>query len=88
MTDNKHTKNDLKIMQSWSLEQKIMVTQAKALEFGIHFDNKMYVLSISFIFITFQFYVCMPHMNHESHSFERKTLCICECIHNLLRKYY
>lgn len=43
--DNKHTHEDLKIMQSWSLEQKIKTTQTRIMEFGIHFDHKIYVSS-------------------------------------------
>lgn len=30
-------------MQSWSLEQKIKTTQTRIMEFGIHFDHKIYV---------------------------------------------
>lgn len=39
----KYTNEDLKIMQSWSLERKIQVTQAKIIEFHRHFDGKVYV---------------------------------------------
>lgn len=41
--ENKHTNEDLKIMQSWTLEQKIKSSQAKILEFGLRFDEKIYV---------------------------------------------
>lgn len=30
-------------MQSWSLDQKIKTTQTRIMEFGIHFDHKIYV---------------------------------------------
>ena len=39
----KYTNEDLKIMQSWSLDRKIQVTQAKIIEFHRHFDGKVYV---------------------------------------------
>lgn len=48
--ENKYTPEDLKIMQNWSLERKIQVTQAKILEFCTKFDNKIYVL---FFFIAY-----------------------------------
>lgn len=41
--ENKFTNKDLKIMQSWSLEQKIKTTQAKIIEFGDTYSNKIYV---------------------------------------------
>ena len=41
--DNKFTKEDLKIMQSWSLEQKIKTTQAKIIEFKNAYPNGIYV---------------------------------------------
>lgn len=41
--ENKFTNEDLKIMQSWSLEQKIKTTQAKIIEFGDTYSNKIYV---------------------------------------------
>lgn len=41
--ETKYTNEDLKIMQSWSLQRKIQVTQTRILEFGQHFDNKIYV---------------------------------------------
>lgn len=41
--ENKFTKEDLKTMQSWSLEQKIKTTQAKIIEFGDTYSNKIYV---------------------------------------------
>ena len=40
----KFTNEDLKIMQSWSLEQKIKTTQAKIIEFGYVYSDKIYVL--------------------------------------------
>ena len=43
LLENKFTNEDLKIMQSWSLEQKIKTTQAKIIEFGDTYSNKIYV---------------------------------------------
>ena len=43
MQDYKHTAEDLKIMQSWSLDRKIMVTQAKITEFYSRTDGKCYI---------------------------------------------
>ena len=40
---NVYTKHDLKIMQSWSLERKIQVTQAKILEWYYHYNGKVCV---------------------------------------------
>lgn len=42
MNDNKHTKEDLKEMQSWSLEQKIRVTQTRILEWYLHYNGQVY----------------------------------------------
>jgi 3'-phosphoadenosine 5'-phosphosulfate sulfotransferase (PAPS reductase)/FAD synthetase len=39
----KHTKEDLKIMQSWSLERKIRVTQTRIIEWHQHWEGKVYV---------------------------------------------
>ena len=44
LLENKFTNEDLKIMQSWSLEQKIKTTQSKIIEFGDTYSNKIYVL--------------------------------------------
>ena len=41
----KHTKQDLKEMQSWSLERKIQVTQTKIIEWYLHHDG---ACSVSF----------------------------------------
>lgn len=41
--ETKYTKEDLKIMQSWSLERKIQVTQTRIMEYRKHFDGKVYV---------------------------------------------
>ena len=41
--ENKHTKEDLKEMQSWSLEQKIKSTQAKIIEWYLHYEGKVYI---------------------------------------------
>lgn len=43
MAENKYTATDLKNMQAWPLEQKIQVAQTRILEFGIHFDEKIFV---------------------------------------------
>ena len=40
---NKHTKEDLKIMQSWSLERKIRVTQTRIIEWYLRWEGKVYV---------------------------------------------
>lgn len=40
---NKHTREDLKIMQSWSLERKIMVAQTRILEWYKRFGGKVFV---------------------------------------------
>lgn len=34
VSENKYTNEDLKIMQNWSLERKIQVSQTKILEWG------------------------------------------------------
>lgn len=47
--DRKYTIEDLKIMQNWPLDRKIMVSQAKILEFGAKFEDKMYILSFTFL---------------------------------------
>lgn len=43
MGENKYTATDLKMMQQWPLEQKIQVAQTRILEFGMHFDGKVFV---------------------------------------------
>ena len=43
----KYTNQDLKDMQSWSLERKIRVSQTRIIEFCRKYDDKIYVLSIS-----------------------------------------
>ena len=43
LSENKHTVEDLKIMQGWSLERKIQVTQTRLLEWYQKNDNKCYV---------------------------------------------
>ena len=43
MSDNKYTSEDLKIMQSWSLERKIQVTQTRIIEWYQKNDGKVYV---------------------------------------------
>lgn len=42
-TENKHTRQDLKEMQAWSLEQKIKTTQARILEWYQKWDGQVYV---------------------------------------------
>jgi len=39
----KFTYEDLKVMQSWSLEQKIMRTQTRIMEYLMRYDNQVYV---------------------------------------------
>ena len=41
--ENKHTIEDLKIMQSWSLERKIRVTQTRIMEWYMHYNGNVYV---------------------------------------------
>ena len=41
--ENKRTKEDLKIMQSWPLERKIQVTQTKIIEWYLHWQGKVFV---------------------------------------------
>ena len=43
MSDNKHTPEDLKIMQSWSLARKIQVTQTRIIDWYQKNDGKVYV---------------------------------------------
>lgn len=41
----KYTNEDLKIMQNWSLEQKIQVSLTRISEFGLKMENKIYILT-------------------------------------------
>lgn len=41
--DNKHTLQDLKEMQSWDLERKIQVSQARILEYGLKLNKQIFV---------------------------------------------
>lgn len=43
MRDNKYTPEDLKMMQSWSLERKIQVTQTRIIEWYQRNNGKVYV---------------------------------------------
>lgn len=43
MTENQQTTEDLKIMQNWSLERKIQVTQTRILEWYLKYDGQVYV---------------------------------------------
>lgn len=43
MAENKYTATDLKEMQGWPLERKIQVSQTRILEYGIHYDNKVFI---------------------------------------------
>ena len=45
MSEAVYTKQDLSIMQAWPLERKIMVTQAKIIEWYRHYGGKV---SVSF----------------------------------------
>ena len=37
------TKEDLKIMQEWSFERKIQVTQTRIMEWYMHYDGNVYI---------------------------------------------
>ena len=39
----KHTRQDLKIMQGWSLERKIRVTQTRILEWYMRYDGQVFI---------------------------------------------
>lgn len=41
--ENKYTSEDLKIMQGWSLEKKIQVTQTRIMEWYIRHEGKVYI---------------------------------------------
>jgi 3'-phosphoadenosine 5'-phosphosulfate sulfotransferase (PAPS reductase)/FAD synthetase len=41
--ENKRTREDLKIMQSWPLERKIRVTQTKIIEWYLHWQGEVFV---------------------------------------------
>lgn len=41
--ENKHTKEDLKMMQAWPLERKIQVTQTRIMEWYMKWEGKVYV---------------------------------------------
>ena len=43
MSDNKHTKEDLKALQALSLEQKIKITQTRIIEWYLRYEGKVYV---------------------------------------------
>lgn len=43
MSENKHTNEDLKIMQNWSLERKIQVTQTRIIEWYNHYEGNVYI---------------------------------------------
>lgn len=43
MREMKYTNEDLRIMQSWSLERKIQVTQTRIMEWYINNQGKVYV---------------------------------------------
>jgi len=43
MKELKYTSEDLKIMQSWSLQRKIQVTQTRIIEWYQHWEGKVYV---------------------------------------------
>lgn len=47
----KHTKDELKEMQMWDLDRKIQVSKARIIEFATKFENKIYVLSSSYLII-------------------------------------
>ena len=39
----KHTRQDLKIMQGWSLERKIRVTQTRIMEWYMRYDGQVFI---------------------------------------------
>ena len=39
----KHTRHDLKIMQGWSLERKIRVTQTRIMEWYMRYDGQVFI---------------------------------------------
>lgn len=41
--ENKHTQEDLRIMQAWPLERKIRVTQTRIIEWYQHWEGQVYV---------------------------------------------
>ena len=43
MVGVKYSNEDLKVMQSWSLDQKIMRTQTRIIEYCVRYDNKVYI---------------------------------------------
>lgn len=43
ISEAKYTKEDLKIMQGWSLARKIQVTQTRIMEWYMHYEGKVYV---------------------------------------------
>ena len=43
MAENKYTATDLKEMQKWPLEQKIQTAQTRILEYGIRFNEQIFV---------------------------------------------
>ena len=43
MSENKYTSDDLKAMQAWSLERKIMITQTRIIEWYQHYKGQVYV---------------------------------------------
>lgn len=43
---NKFTNDDLKTMQSWDLDRKIVTSQTRIIEFCRKFYDKIYVLSV------------------------------------------
>lgn len=42
-SENKHTPDDLKIMQGWSLERKIQVTQTRIIEWYTRYNGQVYI---------------------------------------------
>lgn len=41
--ENKHTPEDLRTMQAWTLERKIQVTQTRIIEWYQHWEGQVYV---------------------------------------------
>ena len=48
---NKFTNDDLKTMQSWSLDRKIATSLTRIVEFYTKYPHKIYVLSVSLYYI-------------------------------------
>lgn len=43
MSDLKYTKEDLTVMQGWSFERKIRVSQTRIIEWYMHYNGNVYI---------------------------------------------